>query len=218
MAMSKLLTGGLKQALSDLATEFRIWRSHRRAVKQARRILASVPDKLHLGCGPNHKAGWLNVDLGGAADLQLDLREPLPFPDRCFNLLYNEHFLEHVNYPVMAGKFLRECLRVLRPGGVIRIGVPDTEWPLFEYAGLRNEGYFNLAKQSWHPQWCKTDMEHINYHFRQDGEHRFAYDFVTLEHALQSAGFANVTRVEFNAALDSESRKTGTLYVTATRP
>ena len=40
------------------------------------------------------------------------------------------------------------------------------------------------ARQSiWHPAWCTTRLEHINFHFRQGGEHKFAYDFETLKTA-----------------------------------
>jgi len=216
--MHKLLTGGLRQAFVNLRSELRIWRRHIKGVGVARQLMADASDKLHLGCGPNHKAGWLNVDLSGAADLKLDLREPLPFPDNRFSIIYNEHFFEHVDYPGPATDLLKQCLRVLKPGGVTRIGVPDTEWPLQEYCGVRNDDYFRIARQSWHPAWCTTPMEQINYHFRQDGEHRFAYDFETLQKILLQAGFVNVSRVDFDPAIDSESRKTGTLYVTANKP
>jgi hypothetical protein len=61
-------------------------------------------------------------------------------------------------------------------------------------------------------------MEHINYHFRQDDEHRFAYDFKTLAQALSSAGFQEIQRRDFEPALDSVDRKLGTLYVNASKP
>jgi len=216
--MRQLISTGLVQAVRNLHGEFRIWLRHIRGVRHARNIIDTAPCKLHLGCGPNYKDGWLNVDLFGVADINLDLREPLPFPDARFALVYTEHFLEHVDYPQATLRFLGECFRVLRSGGTIRIGVPDTEWPLFEYTNLRNEDYFLTAKKEWHPAWCITEMEHINYHFRQDGEHRFAYDYLTLQQVLRASGFIDINRVMFDPAIDSESRKTGTLYVTAIKP
>jgi hypothetical protein len=56
-------------------------------------------------------------------------------------------------------------------------------------------------------------MEHINYNFRQDGEHRFCYDFETLKALLERCGFINVRRREFDPALDSKEREIGSLYV-----
>ncbi len=216
--MQRLLTTGIRQSLFNLAVEIRIWLRHQKGVMQARHLPLSALDKLHLGCGPNHKSGWLNIDLSHRADLKLDLREKLPFPDNSFSIIYNEHFFEHVDYPGPAAEFLRDCLRILKPGGVIRIGVPDTEWPLQEYCGISNSGYFELARKNWHPDWCTTPMEQINYHFRQDGEHKFAYDFNTLEKVLLDCGFTSIQRVEFDPVIDSELRKTGTLYVTASKP
>ena len=94
------------------------------------------------------------------------------------------------------------------------VGVPDTEWPLMEYAGVGEDGYFEYAGK-WHPPWCVTEMEHINQHFRQDGEHRFAFDFRTVQHLLETAGFTEVKQRSFDSDLDSEPRRVGTLYVCA---
>jgi hypothetical protein len=60
-------------------------------------------------------------------------------------------------------------------------------------------------------------MESINYHFRQDGEHRFAHDYETLHHVLAEAGFRDIRRRAFDATLDTENRKIGTLYVDAVK-
>lgn len=92
-----------------------------------------------------------------------------------------------------------------------------TEWPIAEYTGQKSEDYFEIAKERWHPEWCQTEMEHINYHFRQDDEHRFAYDFKTLVRALSSAGFQEIQRRDFDPELGSVDRKLGTLYVNASK-
>ena len=63
-----------------------------------------------------------------------------------------------------------------------------------------------------------TRMEHINYHFRQGGEHRFAYDFETLKYVLEKAGFIQVRRRDFDPLLDSRDRELGTLYVEGFKP
>lgn len=191
---------------------------HAIGVGKARKLSDRTDLKLQLGCGTRLKKGWVNIDLRASADIRLDLFRPLPFHNDSVDIVYSEHFLEHIDYPDAAMKLLAECLRVLKPGGVFSVGVPDTEWPLLEYARVRQEGYFRTAKQQWHPSWCETDLEHINFHFRQGGEHRFAYDFTTLEKALSRSGFINVRRREFNPGLDTEERRLGTLYVDAVKP
>jgi predicted SAM-dependent methyltransferase len=198
--------------------EVRLTPLRRRGRRKARAYSGRTQLKLNIGCGPNLKAGWVNIDLLPSVDLPLDMRDPVPLQDGCATLIYSEHFLEHLDYPSDAMHFLRECQRLLQSGGVISIGVPDTRWPLESYTGVQNGEYFKLVKKHWHPAWCKTPMEHINYHFRQDTEHRFAYDFETLSLALQQAGFGSVRERKFDGAVDSEERKIGTLYVEAAKP
>lgn len=209
------MSRGLRAALRQLLLELRIDLRHRRGLRRARQYADGLGLKLHLGCGQRRKPGWVNVDLGGDADLTLDLREPLPFRDGSCRVVYSEHFLEHLAYPEPAGSLLRECRRVLEPRGVLSLGVPDTEWPVLEYAGAKDEGYFRAAKERWHPAWCATRMEHLNHHFRDGEQHKFAYDFETLARALRNAGFPEVRGREFDPALDSEERRLGTLYLEA---
>jgi predicted SAM-dependent methyltransferase len=127
-------TASFRRALRDLTREFRIQRLHRAALKRVRRYSGNSL-RLNVGCGKNFKQGWINIDLGKEADLQLDVREPLPFADESVSTVYSEHFFEHLEYPDEARHFLKESLRVLQPGGRFSVGVPDTEWLVTAYAG-----------------------------------------------------------------------------------
>jgi predicted SAM-dependent methyltransferase len=158
------------------------------------------------------KPGWINIDGMAKADLTLDLREPLPFRDGSCSMIYTEHFLEHVDYPEPALSLLKECHRVLQVDGVISIGVPDAGRSLKAYSTCDKE-HFDEAKQRFHPPWCQTMMEHVNYTFRQGTEHRFAYDFETLAKALAQAGFREIARRPHDPEFDS--RDPGGLYVRA---
>lgn len=83
---------------------------------------------LNLGCGGHVHPAWTNLDLTARAPgvIAHDLRQGLPFPDRSFDCIYCSHVLEHL--PKRAAPlFLSHCLRVLEPGGVIRLVVPDLE-------------------------------------------------------------------------------------------
>lgn len=213
-----MITEGLRSLWWSLRSEMRINLKHLKGRIKAKKYRYDHGLRLNLGCGPKTKKDWLNIDLWLEADLTLDLREPLPFPDNSCSIVYSEHFLEHLDYPGPTASFLKECCRVLQPDGIFSVGVPDTEWPIMEYAGTRDEGYFLFVKQSWHLKWCETKMEHINYHFRQGMEHRFAYDFVTLKNALNKAGFVDVRLRQHDDKIDSEERKQGTLYVDAKKP
>lgn len=207
---------GLLSAIRSVRNETRISALHWKSARRARR-LALTGMRLNCGCGPNVKPGWVNIDLFNAnADFHLDLRCPLPFDNGTTSIVYSEHFFEHLEYPGETATFLSEALRVLQPGGVFRVGVPDTEWPLAAYAA-GDEHYFKLARECWDPPWCDTRMHSINYHFRQGNEHKYAYDYETLERILTAAGFSAVARSDFNPTFDTESRRIGTLYVEARR-
>ena len=72
----------LRRSVRQVVKEFLMHCRHWSAVRKARRSLQGLQLKLNLGCGPNSKPGWLNINLfHSGADLQLDLRERWPFPD-----------------------------------------------------------------------------------------------------------------------------------------
>lgn len=83
---------------------------------------------LNLGCGARRHPDWVNVDFCAHAPdvLAHDLATPLPFADDSFDAVYHSHVLEHLPREAASG-FLAECRRVLRPGGVLRVAVPDLE-------------------------------------------------------------------------------------------
>jgi SAM-dependent methyltransferase len=83
---------------------------------------------LNLGCGVTFHPDWTNADLFPAAPgiLKQNLEKPRRFARESFEGVYHSHVLEHL--PKRVGEaFLKECFRVLRPGGVLRVVVPDLE-------------------------------------------------------------------------------------------
>jgi len=83
---------------------------------------------LNLGCGSHYHPDWLNVDFHstGSGVKAHNLNKGIPFEDNSFDVVYNSHLLEH--FPKSyAPVFLKDCHRVLRNGGIIRVVVPDLE-------------------------------------------------------------------------------------------
>ena len=218
--LKRTLTQGEYGALKKLLTEFDIARFHRQGLRRIKEKGWMSPNKLNLGCGSCTKADYLNVDMFPGADLTLDLRLGLPFNSNVSEQIISEHFFEHVDYPADAVVVVRDCFRVLKPGGKLRFSVPDTEWPLKDYSNGPDASYFVTMRQNphWHPPHCTTRMEHINAHFRQHGEHLFAYDFETLAKVLSDVGFVAIRKLEYDPAIDSEHRRIGSLIVSATKP
>ena len=97
---------------------------------------------INLACGPVFidKSAWANFDFVAASGVQqADLLGRLPLTDNSAQLVYSSHFLEHIPKPQVES-FLRECLRVLEPGGVIRLVLPDLENMARTYLQLRDDG------------------------------------------------------------------------------
>ncbi|HEX6044447.1 MAG TPA: methyltransferase domain-containing protein [Pyrinomonadaceae bacterium] len=83
---------------------------------------------LNLGCGSRFHPDWTNADFtsGDPSIISCNLRAGIPFPENSFDVVYHSHVLEHFARSE-ANAFLRECHRVLKKRGVIRIVVPDLE-------------------------------------------------------------------------------------------
>lgn len=90
------------------------------------KFIARPERKLHLGCGGKFIAGFLHVDVMPLPHIDITaLAEDLYFlPDDCVHLIYAAHILEHYNRKQYL-EVLYEWYRVLAPGGVLRLAVPD---------------------------------------------------------------------------------------------
>jgi predicted SAM-dependent methyltransferase len=92
---------------------------------------------LNLGCGKVYHTEWINIDLSSDNEniIPHNILKGIPFLDNNIDVVYHSHLLEHLT-KIDAEGFLKECFRVLRPQGIIRIAVPDLETIAREY--LRN--------------------------------------------------------------------------------
>lgn len=179
---------------------------------------AIKPLLLNLGCGPEvHETSWTDIDGSWNLRLQtswwgryfagyiasrngfrwpthvkwMDITRGLPFSDGTVDAIYASHVLEHL-YRDDAHRLLSECKRILKPGGVIRLVLPDLKSMALEYladdrtdaairfnqALLMREskapvGFLNKLKRSW-----------ADHH-----SHKFMYDVALLIQDLKQAGF-----------------------------
>lgn len=141
--------------------------------------------------------------------LHHDLGHSLPFPDASVDVVYSSHFLEHLFKPE-ARRLLAESRRVLKPGGVIRIAVPDLAYAVSLYAKGEKEKMLE------------------SYFFVEDrsstlARHKYMYDFGMLEALLATAGFERIVRRAYRegdapdlAVLDNRPEET--LFVEAVKP
>jgi predicted SAM-dependent methyltransferase len=228
--MRKLLLGLFSHRLLAIAR----WDLHLLRVRaknavtfQRRRIrerLSSAPDPLflNLGSGPRgaRDPHWLNVDgvFDRNVEFLVDFTRPLPFPDDSFDGVFTEHVLEH--FTLEEGeRLVRELHRVLRPGGCLRVVVPDAELIMRRYFDAPDALVARRAADR-----DETAMETVNSYFRQRYEHQFLYDWTTLKKLLERAGFGTVTRAACHhgalcppIVLDDEKYEWESLYVEASK-
>jgi len=198
----------------------RVRQSLRNALRAARRgkqielyLRQHDVRKLQLGAAENLRAGWLNTDLHGYGHgdelVYLDVRKRFPLPDASFDFVSSEHMIEHLSY-TEGQRCLRECFRVLRPGGRIRVATPS----LARLAALYDAEPTDVQRR--YVRWAVDTLSPeadahlpgvvVNNFFRSWG-HRFIYAPETLSHALTSAGFADIE--EFGVGESSQSELAG---------
>lgn len=165
--------------------------------------------KLHLGCGPDYKVGWINIDNNSdnnikKLDLNCDLSNGIPFENDSVVYIYNEHFLEHLT--VKEGQvFLKDCLRVLKKGGVMRIAMPDLEFSVKEYFNLNWKEDNAETFKKYRLDFIQTRAERLNMAFRWWG-HKWLYDKEELERRLREAGFEQIKFCDWNKSEHIELR------------
>ena len=183
---------------------------------------------LHLGCGLEAPGEWLNVDGSMQATfarwprlkmllvklrvypksqasipwplnvLRLDLRKPLPFPTGRFTGIYSSHTLEHL-YRAEALKLAAECHRVLRPGGIFRVVVPDLESAINRYFDRKAETAPSVPAADqlmrellFYPEQPASGLLGVYHRLLGFHHHKWMYDSRSLIILLERAGFSDV--------------------------
>jgi predicted SAM-dependent methyltransferase len=118
-----------------------------------------IPTLLNLGCGDHFHPDWVNLDLVPASSQVLahDLTSGLPFADKQFDAVYHSHLLEHLT-PDDGRRLLEECYRTLKPGGFIRIVVPDLEKIAELYLAMHDRAWNGDETAPRDYDWMKLEL------------------------------------------------------------
>lgn len=145
--------------------------------------------KLHLGCGERFLKGCIHVDFCefDHIDHKHDIRTLPMFEDDSVELIYASHSLEYFNR-AEALDVLAEWKRVLKPGGTIRLAVPDFEALIQVYQQSHNiDNILGPIFGQWSPNKNDTSIYH-----------KTVYDYNSLKAVLETAGFSNVTKWDWH--------------------
>lgn len=160
--------------------------------------------KLQIGSGTNFHPDWLNTDVSytscKAGALFLDAGECFPFQNCSVDFIYSEHLFEHLNTS-QAANMLKECFRVLKPAGTIRIATPNIQFLIDLY--LHPEKDINKRYIEWSAAGgCRypvpeTPVNVIN-KFHTAWGHQIIYDCETLSKMIEDSGFVNIRICEIS--------------------
>lgn len=114
---------------------------------------------LNVGCGSRFHSEWINLDSRPShPDIQVhDLREGIPFTDNSFEVVYHSHVLEHLR-KTQAPFFLKECWRVLKPGGILRVVVPNLEGIVRNYIIALDKAARGDSEWGNHYDWMMLEL------------------------------------------------------------
>jgi len=187
-----------------------------------------APFRMHIGPGQHWQkptAHWIAVDVDPErGDLVIDFNDftRFPLPDASVVAIYGSHVFEHMSVYATPLVF-RECRRILQPGGVLRLILPDAEKSLREYvAGNASFSLFARrrarALQRYGIEYTLFECMREDFLSRSGQKvlgkealaHQNAWDFETIVADLTRAGFSRVERSAFQGSSNDEFRFEGT--------
>lgn len=138
--------------------------------------------KLHLGCGPDYKEGYVNIDLDEFPNCKVDrkfnLEEPLDYPDNSVEEISAYHLFEHLRFSKIEA-VINSWYRVLAPGGKLIMEMPDFDQVLEKAVQNPND---NVALASI-----------FGSQDREGQYHHWGWNKTRLKFMLEGVGFKDVT-------------------------
>jgi SAM-dependent methyltransferase len=179
----------------------------------------SVIKRLNWGCGSWTEPGWINADIKDepGVDISCDILDGLPLDSNDLDYAVSIHSLPEIPYPDLVPA-LEELRRVLKPGGVLRLSLPDMEKAIAAYQ--RNDrDYFLIPDEDVTSIGGKMIVQLTWY-----GYSRSLFTFDYIEELLYKAGFTSVTRCAYQQTnnrypeiVELDNREQESLFVEAVK-
>ncbi len=167
--------------------------------------------RMNWGCGEQPPPGWINVDKveGPGIAISGDIRDGLPLPEGSIDYIVSIHAVQDLPYLTVVPA-LREFRRVLKPGGILRLGLPDLDRAIAAYQ--RNDpDYFYIPDHESATLAGKLIIQMTWY-----GWSRIMFTYAFAEEQLRKAGFDTIAECAYRAtrgphpeiiALDNRERE-----------
>jgi predicted SAM-dependent methyltransferase len=183
-------------------------------------LLPALLDRLHLLTDLQRSF----IRAARASDIRYaDAVRRIPEADRSVEVLYTSHMVEHLDANE-ARSFLREARRVLEPGGIIRVAVPDLRGHVNQYIADGDGDGFVARVYLSRPRPGRL-LQKLSYLLVGDRHHQWMYDGPSLCRLITSAGFVDVrdmpagqTSIPDPGPLDLFERSPESVFVEARNP
>ncbi|MEK7555434.1 MAG: methyltransferase domain-containing protein [Patescibacteria group bacterium] len=141
---------------------------------------------INVGCGEKGISGFINIDANPLRPkiLLYDVRLKLPFSDDSATIIYVSNILEHFYLDELAN-ILKEFRRIMRPGGILRIVVPDLEKSISSYIQKDSQFFSDFPRN-----FKSIGGRFVNLIFC-DSQHKTAFDFNFIKELLAAVGFSS---------------------------
>lgn len=178
-----------------------------------------VVTRLNWGCGEHPEPGWINSDLkdGPGIDISCDIRDGMPLGDGSIDYIVSIHALPMISYPDLV-PVLQELRRLLRPGGVLRLSLPDVNKGIRAYVD-GDRDYFLIPDEEVESPGGKFVVHMLWYGYSVT---MFTEDFI--QELLGKAQFSRVTPCRFGQThspwpeiVDLDNRENESLFVEAVK-
>lgn len=180
----------------------------------------AAPKRLNWGCGSHVRDGWINSDVKDdpGVDVVCDIRSGLPFETGALDYAVSVHALQELSFQEIVPA-LEELRRVLKPGGVLRMVLPDFDRAVRAYLDGRDD-YFQVDSGTVKSRGGRFIVHVLWYGYSRT---LFTQDFT--HELLDDAGFTDVvtcgyreTRTGIHDIIDLDNREAESLFVEATNP
>ncbi len=145
----------------------------------------------------------------------------IPLPDNSLDVVYSSHMLEHLDFKAR-DKFFKEIKRVLKPGGIIRLCVPDLHLLASQYLELNDADAFINSLGLFAPLRSKGLSDRLKLLAFGNRSHKWMYDGNSLCKFLKESGFKDAaavpigeTRIPSTGALNLAERAGQSIYIEA---
>jgi predicted SAM-dependent methyltransferase len=187
--------------------------------RSAAELLAAGVRRLNWGCGDFPDRGWINSDIKQSPGVQIarDIRYGLPLETGSLEYITSIHALPEIPYPDQVPT-LRELRRVIEPGGVLRLVLPDLDKGIRAYLD-DDRDYFLVPDEHARSIGGKLITQLLWY-----GWSKMLFTFDLIEEMLMDAGFSSVSRCSyrqtnsrFPGIVELDSRARESLYAEAVK-